>query len=456
MTKEVGEKSPSSLGSDGIVKRRGLLRLGTLATAISGASALSGLSAGRAQASGQLIPCQVQAAAPSGDLSATYVRVADKGAASGVATLDSGSKVPVAQVPDLSRTYAQACSTPAWKPWTAYTAGAVVVSPSGGLVKANEAFSSASAYAAGNWTPVASAALLPRYYDENGKYTDRGAILTMSRNHDPVGFQPMIWANVAGKGDNATFKGVVAGQFLARDRSDVDATNKGVLYALQAVVSPQVDRNNVPFDDVVGLAIVNQGTAVGTDALYFGCNRSDKSTNPNGKDFSNVIQSDMKSDSFIRSIGSHDVGISLGAAKITTTAIRLGNEQSISWNDRSGALTHAIRFSAGGTLRLYEGGIDIRSDKSVYFNNKVVLSNNAPLYGIRAGTTSEYELIKITASDNVALFAARATILAGGGMLLRNTTSVPATPSGAGALYVEAGVLKYKGSKGTVTTLAPA
>jgi hypothetical protein len=295
---------------------------------------------------------------------------------------------------------------------------------------------------------------MPRYYDDGGNYFDRGAILTLSRNHDPVGFQPLIWANVSGKGDNATFKGVTAAQFLARDRVDVDMTNKGVLYALQAIVAPQVDRNNVPFDDVVGIAIENHGTGIGTDALYFGNNRADKATNPNGKDFSNVIQNDMKSDTFIRSTGSHDVGISLGGAKISTTAIRLGNGHSISWNDASGVLTHAIRLSPGGTLRLYEGGIDIRADKSVYFNNKAVLSNNTALYGLRFGSTSESELIKITSSNNVALFAARATILAGGGLLIKDTTATPAVPSGAGALYVEAGALKYIGPTGTVTTLA--
>lgn len=41
-------------------------------------------------------------------------------------------------------------------------------------------------------------------------------------------------------------------------------------------------------------------------------------------------------------------------------------------------------------------------------------------------------------------------------LYIANTTLVPGTPSGGGVLYVEAGALKYKGSAGTVTTLAPA
>jgi hypothetical protein len=332
-----------------------------------------------------------------------------------------------------------------------------VANPAGALVKATLDHQSAENYLSSNWSQMAPAALMPRYYDEGGKYADRGAIFTLSRNHDPQGFQPLIWANVAAKGDNKSFKGVVAGQFLARDRTDVDSTNKGVLYAIQAVVAPSIDRDNVPYDDVVGLSIENQGTAVGTDALYFGNKRADRNMNPGAKDFANVIQNDMSSNSFIRSIGAHDVGISLGGASITTTAIRLGTGQSISWNDELGNLTHAVRLSPKGTLRLLEGGIDIRSDKSVYFNNKTVLSNNTPLYGMRFATTSECELIKVGTDDNVSLFAGRAKILTGGGITLQSSTSQPATPSGgAGTLFIEAGVLKYKGSLGTVTIIAQA
>lgn len=40
---------------------------------------------------------------------------------------------------------------------------------------------------------------------------------------------------------------------------------------------------------------------------------------------------------------------------------------------------------------------------------------------------------------------------------IANATTVPTTnPAGGGVLYVEAGALKYRGSAGTVTTIAPA
>jgi hypothetical protein len=46
----------------------------------------------------------------------------------------------------------------------------------------------------------------------------------------------------------------------------------------------------------------------------------------------------------------------------------------------------------------------------------------------------------------------------GAGVLgMANATTVPTTnPTGGGVLYIEAGALKYRGSSGTVTTIAPA
>lgn len=81
------------------VKRRGLLRFGTLVTALTGASALSALGANSSQAA-------------TGDKSPpdSYVSVSEKGAPSGVATLDAASKILPAQLPDLSATYAGAAA----------------------------------------------------------------------------------------------------------------------------------------------------------------------------------------------------------------------------------------------------------------------------------------------------------------------------------------------------------
>lgn len=83
------------------MKRRGLLRLGTLITTFTGASAISALSASGAQAGpGDRNP------------STAYVPTAEKGAASGVATVDVQSKIPTAELPDLLATILTQAAAP--------------------------------------------------------------------------------------------------------------------------------------------------------------------------------------------------------------------------------------------------------------------------------------------------------------------------------------------------------
>lgn len=92
---------------------------------------------------------------------------------------------------------------------------------------------------------------------------------------DGYTIRPMIRAISQSKGDNTTFVGSCTAYFEARDRSDVTAANKGVLYALSLSVVPSVARNNVPYDDVAGLTIINSTGTVGakaTDAMYISHN----------------------------------------------------------------------------------------------------------------------------------------------------------------------------------------
>jgi hypothetical protein len=100
MGSEIGKRKQSSPEFDVGVKRRGMLRLGSLITAFTGASAISALSASSAHAG-------------PGDKNppTSYVPTAEKGVASGVATLDLESKIPTVQLPDLSATYAPAGKT---------------------------------------------------------------------------------------------------------------------------------------------------------------------------------------------------------------------------------------------------------------------------------------------------------------------------------------------------------
>lgn len=89
------------------VNRRWLLRFGTLISAFTGATAVSTMSA--------------QAAPGDKNPPNTYVPIAEKGAASGVATLDVASKIPPSQMPDLSASFVQVREAPL----TPYQFGAV-------------------------------------------------------------------------------------------------------------------------------------------------------------------------------------------------------------------------------------------------------------------------------------------------------------------------------------------
>lgn len=100
----VGKGEPAQSDTTG-VKRRGLLRFGTLIAAFTGGSAISALGAGSAHAGPGDKP------APN-----TYVPLAEKGAPSGVAALDTNAKLPSAQLPDLSATIRQGIDSAAADP----------------------------------------------------------------------------------------------------------------------------------------------------------------------------------------------------------------------------------------------------------------------------------------------------------------------------------------------------
>jgi hypothetical protein len=95
MVSEIGKRDHAASLGDSALRRRGLLRIGTLMTASTSASAVSAVSAAGAQAA------PIDAAALD-----AYVPIAEKGAPLGVAGLDVEARVPMSQLPDLSATFA--------------------------------------------------------------------------------------------------------------------------------------------------------------------------------------------------------------------------------------------------------------------------------------------------------------------------------------------------------------
>lgn len=128
----------------------------------------------------------------------------------------------------------------------------------------------------------------------------------------------------------------------------------------------------------------------------------------------------------------------------------------------AGANTALFTFSSGKL------GLGTASPGS--YGMFAVVSDSEDIMGVVAGTpaTSHLRLsytgvidwdILVNSSGVMTFWAGGVEVArldSDGNLTLNNTQSVPATPSGGGTLYTESGALKFKGSSGTVTTVAPA
>ncbi len=121
---------------------------------------------------------------------------------------------------------------------------------------------------------------------------------------------------------------------------------------------------------------------------------------------------------------------------------------------RSSANTSAwLGFSHSSGIKAYLG---ISGAGAASFWN--TLGGSYTLY--TNGAASKAGLQCAGSSNNISICIGSVTATYGGGegcIFIANATTVPTTdPTGGGLLYTEAGALKYRGSSGTVTQLAPA
>lgn len=91
--------------------------------------------------------------------------------------------------------------------------------------------------------------------------------------------------------------------------------------------------------------------------------------------------------------------------------------------------------------------------KPILFNNHNQTAYAASVVQIGCDLTSQVGLQVGTFTGGT--FTNKLQITAAGQMFMANSTA-PATPTGGGILYVESGALKYIGSSGTISTIAPA
>jgi hypothetical protein len=126
----------------------------------------------------------------------------------------------------------------------------------------------------------------------------------------------------------------------------------------------------------------------------------------------------------------------------------------------SGAVTAGGSGNAGLNLR-QNTAIDrfkffVGSGSPYIADDSYISSNNADIHFL-AGGSGTTEIVTFKLGGNVGIGT---TDQFGGGVKvigIANATTIPSSnPSGGGVLYVENGALKYRGSSGTVTTIANA
>jgi hypothetical protein len=220
----------------------------------------------------------------------------------------------------------------------------------------------------------------------------------------PSGIQALSRYVIEGKGDNTTFKGVTGGYYEARDRTDVTAGNKGVLYALSLSVVPSVARNNVPFDDVVGLTVSNTTGTVGakaTDGIYLSANSTAFGDRLTGtSEWYSIFTADCNA----------DVGMVFGG-KIATFAIDLGGANLVSGS--------AVRFPNNGYLvarnaadsaNLNLIGLDANNTVRLGGSNTQGVQVTSAWFGATTPVVVATGTYTVLATDNDIIFNAACTV----------------------------------------------
>lgn len=112
------------------------------------------------------------------------------------------------------------------------------------------------------------------------------------------------------------------------------------------------------------------------------------------------------------------------------------------------------RLDVAGNIRLSSGSPNIE------FNNGGAMvygpAANTLAFATGGGPGAPVERMRITSTGNLLVGVTTAGTSAAKIIGMANATAPTTSPAGMGQLYVESGALKYRGSSGTVTTIANA
>lgn len=135
-------------------------------------------------------------------------------------------------------------------------------------------------------------------------------------------------------------------------------------------------------------------------------------------------------------IDTPETDLHLRKLSIGDVAITIQNNQ-YSYDNASASLK--FKHRKHDDSQTGDGG-SIKSERTLAYNENT--------------STHRADLVFHTANNDQNIEHTR--FIARGGISMKNTLTVPPTPTEGGVFYVENGALKYKGSSGTITTIAPA
>lgn len=195
--------------------------------------------------------------------------------------------------------------------------------------------------------------------------------------------------------------------------------------------------------------------AAGTTAMYMTTSAASSSNYTLAYDGSSTYLNGQSGNSVYVSIAANNiVRFGTNFQIHTPTAVTSGSTNTFSWtkpNNTGQTASTAIKgfLFTTGTRQWATGAIANQDEFEI----------TAPTYSfVGASTVTLATTLKVSepvASTN-ATFTNMAAINSNGKIYIANVTAPSNNPTGGGLLYVESGALKYRGSSGTVTTIAAA
>lgn len=149
--------------------------------------------------------------------------------------------------------------------------------------------------------------------------------------------------------------------------------------------------------------------------------------------------------------------VTLSSTLAVTDDIILSPTKALRTNTADASDSTYLAFAGGGAASDTRGGtIYVSGNERATFGGSVdIIAGNASTGHVTLQTAGAVR-VKVTYDGPVVIGTMASTNGTASTVCMSNATAPSANPTGGGFLYAEAGALKYRGSSGTVTTIANA